>query len=82
MHSYAIIVNYTKPPLGYAPGPTTLHLTANNADLAAFLHVLDASKSVASYSVTNTITIPPLHQMSKLTYTDLGIAEGQLSKLK
>jgi hypothetical protein len=80
--SYAITVSYTSPPLGYAAGPTTLHLNANNADLAALLRVLDVSVHVASYSVASTVAVPLLHVMSKLTCADMGIAEHQLFKLK
>ena len=44
---YAITVDYTTPKVGRGYNSTTLHLNANNADLAAFLQVLDESVPVA-----------------------------------
>jgi len=79
-HSFKIVVEYSRLNELNAKTTSTLYTSATCADLAMVLHALDESAAVASFSVFNTVTVPTLHNLGKLTAQDLGILD--LVKLK
>jgi hypothetical protein len=78
--SYKITVDYTVLNEQNAKTTSALHLAATAADLAVLLQALDASPTVAGFSVYSTVTVPNLQSLGKLTAGDLGMMD--LKKLK
>lgn len=66
----------------YSNASLDMHLNASAADLARFLHGLDATPEVISLSVYSTLTVPALHKLARLTRADLGIESKTMEKVK
>ena len=78
--SYAISVKFSPAQGNTAPERVTLYMSANNAGLTALLQALDASPAIESMTLSNTITIPPLHNVGHLNCNDAGL-DAELKKL-
>lgn len=79
--NYKIVITYNRVYCGHTMSQD-LYLSTNNAGLGALLHVLEDNNTVDSIQVYNTIAVPSLHTLSKLTKMDLGIDAEGISKLK
>lgn len=77
--SYQINVVFRTGSTSGGPWGVSLLTHAKGPDLEALLRLLDADSSVTSLSVYNTLTVPDITKMGKLTAADLGI---ELTKLK
>lgn len=80
--NYLISLGYTNTANRPAASEQTLHMSADNAGLTAFLHTLNASPDISWISVASTISFPALHVFGKLSHRDLGLEEKELNKLR
>ena len=79
--NYKIVVTINDSQTGRRRIAQSLFITATQPDLVLVLQTFNSSPSVIEIKVFNTVSVPELSVLNRLTRTDIGIDDGILTKV-